>query len=89
MLLTCKNFGTHMKSVMERVDQMPYKGFVKHTDRNGNGINGRPCKEVRKAWQLRYGWTDKQASIITDEFCSQLSFCRSDEARRLIMGVSK
>lgn len=61
---------------------------MKHYDSNKNGIVGRPCDEVRKAWQLRYGWTEKQKNILSDNFCAQLSFCKSDEARRLIMGVS-
>lgn len=49
---------------------------------------GRPPDLVREAWCLRYGlkWrrTDHQ---MPDSLMRQLSFCKSDAARRLILGI--
>jgi hypothetical protein len=46
---------------------------------------------IRKAWCMRFGisWTPKHRLWLTDEICWQLSQCRSDEARRLILGLSR
>lgn len=43
---------------------------------------------------MRFGLSRKAKSAAThngmpDALCAQLSYCRSDEARRLILGVSK
>jgi hypothetical protein len=51
---------------------------------------GRPADPVREAWALRFGLTEKQRfKFLTSEVCWQLSMCRSDEARRLLLGVSR
>lgn len=59
---------------------------MKHSGKK-EWIKGRPRNNIRKAWQLRYGLTDEQKRTITDYVCAQLSYCKSDEARRLILGV--
>jgi hypothetical protein len=41
------------------------------------------------AWAERFGLTEKMRSSLCDEDFQQLSLCRSDEARRLILGVSQ
>ena len=62
---------------------------MNHTDRNGNVIGGRTVSSaIREAWSLRYELTDKKRYLITESFCNQLSCCKTDEARRLILGVS-
>ena len=43
-----------------------------------------------EAWALRFGIDLSQPHrIFTDAFCWQLCRCRSDEARRLLLGVSQ
>jgi hypothetical protein len=44
---------------------------------------------VRKALALRFGLTPKQRFYLTDSMMAQLSFCKSDCARRLILGISE
>lgn len=51
--------------------------------------NGRPECPVRAAWTLRYGLGPKRRQELTQSFMAQLSFCKSDEARRLILGISE
>lgn len=49
---------------------------------------GRPCEPVKEAWALRFGLcTFRQWRLLTPLLCWQLCQCRSDEARRLILGV--
>jgi hypothetical protein len=43
---------------------------------------------VRQAWALRFGLTDKQMKELTCSLMWQLCRCRSDEARRIILGIS-
>jgi hypothetical protein len=52
---------------------------------------GRPPDLVREAWAMRFGITYRvhNAGDLTDALLKQLSFCRSDEARRIILGVSE
>jgi len=45
--------------------------------------------KTRAAWKERMGLTEKQAAMLSEETMRKLSHCRSDEARRLILGVSK
>ena len=52
--------------------------------------NGRPPCPIVQAWRLRFGLTKSETPYnLTDRVCWQLSRCRSDEARRLILGVSE
>lgn len=47
---------------------------------------------IREAWMLRFGLpvaNKKIRSWLSDEVLWQLCRCRSDEARRLILGVSR
>ena len=51
---------------------------------------GHPAEMVRYAWALRYGLTAKQwYALLTPQMCWQLGMCRSDEARRLLLGASR
>ena len=51
---------------------------------------GHPAEPVREAWALRFGLTRKQRiTLLSVKKCEQLSMCRSDEARRLLLGVSR
>ena len=50
---------------------------------------GRPPDEVAEAWKLRFGLTEWQHYGLTQSLMAQLSFCKSYEARRLILGVSQ
>ena len=43
---------------------------------------------VSCAWGLRYSLTRKQRKLLTVSMCWQLCQCRTDEARRLLVGVS-
>jgi hypothetical protein len=45
---------------------------------------------IRLAWSMRFGLTEKQKNLfLTDEGCWQLCRCRTDEARRILLGVSQ
>jgi hypothetical protein len=51
---------------------------------------GRPIEACRWAWMLRLGLRYKKPSRnLPDAILAQLSYCRSDEARRIILGISK
>jgi hypothetical protein len=51
---------------------------------------GHPPDMERTAWAMRFGITITQLCRgIPDALCLQLCRCRSDEARRLILGVSR
>ncbi len=41
----------------------------------------------REAWARRFGICGTKAANLTDSLMEQLSFCKSDEARRLILGI--
>ena len=41
------------------------------------------------AWSQRFGLTEKQSAMMTDEDYWQLSLCRTDECRRLLLGISE
>ena len=59
------------------------------TGKRGPGGYVNPIKE---AWALRFGFDihkPKAKHIFLDAVCWQLCQCRTDEARRLILGVSK
>ena len=49
---------------------------------------GRPLDQWRQAWKMRFGLGDAQAKALTEQLMRQLSFCKSDEARRIILGKS-
>lgn len=50
---------------------------------------GRPPNEQRQAWALRYGiGTIRSLRQLTTPLMCQLSCCKSDECRRLILGKS-
>jgi hypothetical protein len=55
--------------------------------------NGRPSCLIRQAWAEYldlHGIDDRNISrFLPDELCAQLSYCKDDEARRLIVGTSK
>jgi hypothetical protein len=51
---------------------------------------GRPSCNIALAWKMRFGLSDKQRSMcLGPSGCWQLCRCRSDEARRLILGISR
>lgn len=50
---------------------------------------GRPQDLVRAAWTDRYRLSERRRRMLTDAFMSQLSCCKSDEARRLLLGMSR
>jgi hypothetical protein len=50
---------------------------------------GRKIPADKQAWCERFGITGKQARNLSDSLMAQLSYCRSDECRRLILGVSE
>lgn len=55
---------------------------MKHT-------GGRKAEPVRDAWAIRFNLTRKQrACLLNVRMCQQLSMCKSDEARRLLLGCS-
>jgi hypothetical protein len=50
---------------------------------------GKPPDPVVEAYVMRYGLKRiGPAHLLTSSLCCQLSRCKSDEARRLILGVS-
>ncbi len=55
--------------------------------RGPNGFND----PIRKAWVLRFSLTPCHArgDKLPDAMLHQLSLCKNDEARRLILGVSR
>ena len=51
---------------------------------------GRPRCLPAYAWALRFGLNDRQQRRnLNPKTCWQLAQCRSDEARRLLLGVSR
>jgi hypothetical protein len=53
---------------------------------------GRPLDNLeRHAWCERFGLNlgSDRRNYMTDAFLAQLSLCRTDEARRLLLGVSE
>ncbi len=45
---------------------------------------------LREAWRTRFGITaSHERDTFTEELLCQLSFCKDDSARRLILGVSE
>jgi hypothetical protein len=45
---------------------------------------------IRMAWRMRFNLSERQVrSYLTVEGMWQLSKCRSDEARRLLLGISR
>ena len=50
----------------------------------------RPAEPIREAWALRFGLTKRQRiTVLSAKKCEQLSMCKSDEARRILLGVSR
>lgn len=50
---------------------------------------GRPCQPEPYAWMMRFGVVlTSPRRLLTSRLCWQFCQCRSDEARRLILGVS-
>ncbi len=51
-------------------------------------VGRKPCP-IREAWMLRFGLTyARPTREMAVQVLQQLSFCRSDEARRLLLGIS-
>ncbi len=50
--------------------------------------SGRPSDDVMNAYAERYGLSPKKKTL-SRGFIVQLSLCRSDSARRLLLGVSR
>lgn len=52
---------------------------------------GHPTEPIRKAWAMRFGIDDRhhKCTDLTDQMMNQLSRCKSDEARRIILGISE
>jgi hypothetical protein len=44
---------------------------------------------LREAYTMRYGLSQKQRKSLTPPLLNQLQACKSEEARRLILGVSE
>jgi hypothetical protein len=50
---------------------------------------GHPGKLIRDAWATRYCLTKRQrVTLLCSAKCEQLSMCRTDECRRILLGVS-
>lgn len=49
--------------------------------------SGPPEDLERSAWAERFGLTRKQRRMLTDAMLRQLCRCRSNEARKLLLGV--
>lgn len=47
-----------------------------------------PKVGVRTAWAMRYSLTHKQRAQLTPALMAQLSYCKTDACRRLILGKS-
>jgi hypothetical protein len=53
-------------------------------------LPGVPKDLVRQAWSMRYEkQTTHPARWLSEAMMAQLSFCRSEEARRLLLGLSE
>lgn len=52
-------------------------------------LGGRPGNPARALWRLRFGLTPKQAADLNEDMLLQLYQCKDDEARLLLLGVSK
>ena len=52
---------------------------------------GRPPDPIRQAWALRFGLNplNLEQNRFPESLLWQLCRCRNDEARRLVLGVSK
>ena len=50
---------------------------------------GRKPDLERIAWSERYNLTAKQTQMLRHADLDQLCHCRSEEARRIILGISK
>ena len=46
-------------------------------------------KCVAEAYKLCYGLSIYRASLLTPEFCRQLLRCKNEEARRLLLKISR
>lgn len=57
------------------------------TKRTGRPVGRPPAVSERNAWVNRFVLSKKQGKDMSDKLMEQLSLCRSDEARRLILGV--
>jgi hypothetical protein len=58
----------------------------------GESVNqvGRPSELIPEAWAMRYKkQLRNRTRLFTSDLCRQLSFCKTDEARRIILGVSR
>ena len=55
--------------------------------RNYEDRTGRPQDLERLAWQERFRLTRRQRLLLTDAMMWQLCRCRSDGARKLLLGV--
>ena len=49
---------------------------------------GRPPDLQREAWAERFGLSKESKYDMPDSLMAQLSFCRGDEQRRIILGIS-
>jgi hypothetical protein len=54
--------------------------------KHGPGGHRDPLVE---AWEMRFSLTCRHLKLYPPSICSQLSYCRNDEARRLILGISE
>jgi hypothetical protein len=52
------------------------------------GVYRPPCM-IRRAWVMRYNLTERQAKDMSESLMLQLSQCKGDSQRRLILGISK
>jgi hypothetical protein len=50
---------------------------------------GRPRNPIRDRYRRQFGLTKRQTRILTNKFMRQLCLCADDEARRLLLGVSR
>ena len=48
-----------------------------------------PGNEMKRAIAEHYGLTPKMQKCLTDRFIEQLRLCKSEESRRILLGVSK
>ena len=52
-------------------------------------IGNMPMEQRRAAVSMRFGLNKRQVEYLSPSFMDQLDRCKSDEARRLLLGVSE
>jgi DNA-binding transcriptional regulator/RsmH inhibitor MraZ len=53
------------------------------------GLPRNPLQDLRDEYKERFNLTDKQARYLNQKFLDQLENCKSDDARRILLGVGR